>query len=116
MFIIVNATTYLGAVGFGVVYGTAAGAWTLAYRLLVPSYFGRSSSGAIRGATAPFIAFIGPVGPTVAGIIRDKTGDYDLAFYIFAGVFAMAFVAMLFARPPVHHTLNDPTSAVPGPP
>lgn len=104
MILIMNATTYLDAVAFGVVFGTAAGAWTLGFRLLIPNYFGRRSTGAIRGATAPIIAFIGPVGPTLAGAIRDKTGDYDLAFVIFAGVFMLAFVAMAIARPPIHHT------------
>jgi sugar phosphate permease len=39
MFLIMNATTYLGAVAFGVVFGTAAGAWTLGFRLLIPNYF-----------------------------------------------------------------------------
>jgi sugar phosphate permease len=103
MFLIMNATTYLGAVGFGVVFGTAAGAWTLGFRLLIPNYFGRQSAGSIRGATAPIIAFVGPVGPTLAGAIRDITGNYDLAFAIFAGVFALAFVAMAFAKAPTHH-------------
>jgi nitrate/nitrite transporter NarK len=69
-----------------------------------PTIFGRRSTGAIRGATAPIIAFIGPVGPTLAGAIRDITGDYELAFAIFAGVFALAFVAMAFAKPPTHHS------------
>ncbi|MDA0798177.1 MAG: MFS transporter [Chloroflexi bacterium] len=105
MFLIMNATTYLGAVAFGVVFGTAAGAWTLGFRLLIPNYFGRRSTGAIRGATAPIIAFIGPVGPTLGGAIRDITGDYELAFAIFAGVFALAFVAMAFAKPPTHRPI-----------
>jgi cyanate permease len=98
-----NATTYLGAVGFGVVFGTAAGAWTLGFRLLIPNYFGRKSAGSIRGATAPIIAFIGPVGPTLAGAIHDISGNYDLAFAIFAGMFAVAFVAMAFANAPTRH-------------
>ena len=102
MLMIMNATTYMGAVGFGVVFGTAAGAWTLGFRLLIPNYFGRRSTGTIRGATAPIIAFVGPVGPTLAGRIRDVTGNYDLAFMIFAGVFVVAFVAMALAKPPAY--------------
>jgi cyanate permease len=47
----------------------------------------------------------------MAGFIRDQTGNFDLAFYIFAGVFAVAFVAMTLARPAVHHTLRDPAPA-----
>ena len=102
MLTIMNATTYLGAVAFGVVFGSAAGAWTLGFRLMIPNYFGRRSSGAIRSATTPFLAFIGPMGPMLAGIIRDRTGEYVLAFGIFAGVFGVAFLAMLLASPPKH--------------
>jgi len=108
MLIIASATTYLQSVAFAVVSGAAAGSWTIGFRVLIPNYFERRSSGAIRGATAPITAFIGPVGPTLAGVIRDATGTYDLAFTIFAGVFAVAFVAMFLARPPTHHTLRAP--------
>jgi MFS family permease len=101
MLIIASADSYAEAVAFGVVFGSAAGAWTLGFRLLIPNYFGRASTGRIRGATAPFLAFIGPAGPTVAGVIRDT-----LAFTIFAGVFAVAFVAMFFATPPTHPSMR----------
>lgn len=112
MLIIANATTYWHAAAFAVVFGAAAGAWTIGFRVLIPNYFGRRSTGAIRGASAPITAFIGPVGPTLAAVIRDATGTYDLAFTIFAGVFAVAFVAMFLARPPVHQTLREPEPAV----
>ena len=108
MLIIANATTYSQAAVFAVVFGAAAGSWTIGFRVLIPNYFGRRSTGAIRGATAPITAFIGPVGPTLAAVIRDSTGTYDLAFTIFAGVFAVAFVTMFLAKPPVHHTLREP--------
>lgn len=108
MLIIASATTYWQATVFAVIFGAAAGAWTIAFRVLIPNYYGRRSAGAIRGATAPITAFIGPVGPTLAAVIRDSTGNYDLAFTIFAGVFAVAFVAMFMARPPTHHTLREP--------
>jgi MFS family permease len=108
MLVLANATVYWQAVVFAVIFGGAAGAWTIGFRVLIPNYFGRRSTGAIRGAMAPITAFIGPVGPTLAAVIRDTTGTYDLAFTGFAGVFAVAFVAMFLARPPVHHTLREP--------
>ena len=111
MLIIASATNYWHAAVFAVVFGSAAGAWTIGFRVLIPNYFGRRSTGAIRGASAPITAFIGPVGPTLAAVFRDTTGTYDLAFTIFAGVFAVAFVAMFFARPPVHHSLREPQPA-----
>jgi len=107
MLIIATANAYWEAVVFAVIFGTAAGSWTIGFRVLIPNYFGRSSTGAIRGASAPITAFIGPVGPTLAAVIRDTTGTYDLAFTIFAGVFAVALVTMFLAKPPVHHTLRD---------
>ncbi len=100
MLIIVNASTFGGAVAFGVVFGVAQGGWTLCQRLVVPNYFGRSSVGAIRGQMGLMTAFINPVGPLAAGWIRDARDSYELAFTVFAGLFLAAAAMMLVARPP----------------
>ena len=102
MVLIIQADSYLDAVVFSLFWGIGAGGWSLGFRLLIPNYFGRRSTGAIRGATAPFLAIVGPVGPTLAGYIRDTTGDYELAFMVFAGVFVIGIVSMLLAPPPRH--------------
>ena len=67
--------------------------------LLVANYFGRESLGTIKGFTAPFRA-VSPIGPVLAGFIRDKTGSYDLAFIIFASVAILMLVLMLGAKQP----------------
>ena len=100
MLIIVNAYTLPAAIAFGVVFGVAQGGWTLCQRLVVPNYFGRRSVGAIRGQMGLMTAFINPVGPLAAGWIRDVSGDYEIAFTIFAGLFLAAAAMMLAARPP----------------
>ena len=102
MVLIINADSYMDAVLFGLVFGAAGGAYSLGYGLLIPNYFGRHSAGRIRGGTSPILAVGGAIGPTLAGFIRDTTGDYNLAFVLFAGVFVVAFVAMLLAKPPRH--------------
>lgn len=100
MLIIVNASSFPGAIAFGVVFGVAQGGWTLCQRLVVPNYFGRRSVGAIRGQMGLMTAFINPVGPLAAGWIRDARDSYELAFLIFAGLFLAAAAMMLAARPP----------------
>lgn len=102
MAVIVNATSMAGAIAFGLTFGLAQGGWTVAQRVVVPNYFGRRSVGAIRGYMGLFTAFINPVGPIAAGIIRDATGSYELAFIIFGGFFIAAALMMLLATPPRH--------------
>ena len=101
MLVIINAHTFAGAILFGVVFGVAQGGWTVSQRIVVPNYFGRRSVGGIRGQMGLMTAFINPVGPFAAGWIRDRTGNYELAFTIFSFMFLAAIVMMLIATPPV---------------
>ena len=101
MLLIVIAGSYPLAVLFGLTFGLAQGGWTIGQRLLLADYFGRRSLGAIRGFSAPLQAVIGPLGPLLAGVLRDRTGSYSLVFTIFSLVFVLVAVAMLMAPPPV---------------
>ncbi|MCH8847598.1 MAG: hypothetical protein IIC32_01320 [Chloroflexi bacterium] len=87
------------AVAFAVVFGIGAGMRNLVEVMLLANYFGRESLGAIKGFTAPLRA-ISPIGPVLAGFLRDTTGTYTVAFVIFAGVAVAMFVLMVFATPP----------------
>ncbi len=100
MVIIVNAESFAGSVLFGLTFGVAQGGWTVSQRIIVPNYFGRQSVGAIRGQMGLMTAFINPVGPLAAGVIRDVSGSYDVAFTVFAGAFILSALMMLVARPP----------------
>ena len=93
------ADTYPLAIFFGLAFGFAVGGSSLVQNLLWADYFGRANLGAIRGFTAPF-RFFSPIGPTMTGFIHDRTGSYNLAFTIFAGVFFVMLIAMSFATPP----------------
>ena len=100
MLILMRADTFPIAVGFGVLFGITSGLWTITQRLVFPDYFGRRHIGSIRGFAEPFMGLIGPIGPLLAGILRDSTGDYDLIFTIFIGMFVLMFAAILVGRPP----------------
>lgn len=99
MLILLVADTYPTAVAFAVVFGIGAGMRNLVEVMLLANYFGRESLGAIKGFTAPLRA-ISPIGPVLAGFLRDTTGSYTAAFVIFAGVAVAMFVLMVFATQP----------------
>ena len=63
-------------------------------------YFGATSFGKIMGFSS-MIVMIGMVaGPIVAGVLKDRTGDYQLGFIILAAVAALGSVWFFLATPP----------------
>jgi MFS family permease len=107
MLLIAVADSFAIAALFGFTYGIAIGAWTVVSRMLFANYFGRRNFGSIRGFAAPIMAIVNPLGPLLAAYFRDTRGEFDLAFYFFAGVFVVSFLAFLLATP-----LKSPPSAV----
>ena len=99
MLLLLMANGYPLAVGWALVFGLGAGMRNVVETMLVANYFGRGSLGAIKGFTAPFRA-VSPLGPVLAGYIRDETGGYGAAFLLFAGVAAVMLILMVFASQP----------------
>jgi MFS family permease len=85
---------------FGTVYGLTRGAQSFVTSLAWADYFGRRSQGAIRGLASPFRHLAAAAGPVVGGVLHDLTGDYRLAFAIFAAAFLAGAAVALAARPP----------------
>lgn len=100
MLILMRADTFPIAVAFGVLFGITSAFWTITQRLVFPDYFGRRYVGSIRGFAEPFMGLLAPIGPLLAGILRDSTGDYNLIFTIFIGMFLLMFAAIVVGRPP----------------
>jgi MFS family permease len=100
MLLLLVADSFAVAMLFGFTYGVAIGSWTVVSRMLFASYFGRSHFGSIRGFAARIMALANPLGPLLAGYLRDTRGEFDFAFMFFAGVFAISFLAFLLAVPP----------------
>ena len=63
-------------------------------------YFGRASFGAIRGVALSAQVVAQAVGPMVSGVLRDRTGSYQLSLTVFAVLGALSVVAALGARRP----------------
>jgi MFS family permease len=86
---------------FATVYGLTRGAQVFVTSLAWADYFGRAAQGAIRGVATPFRLTASTLGPVLGGFLYDGTGNYVLAFGLFAGAFALAGLVALAAKPPI---------------
>jgi OFA family oxalate/formate antiporter-like MFS transporter len=87
-------------IAFATVYGLTRGAQSFVTSLAWADYFGREAQGAIRGLASPFRHLAAAAGPIVGGVLYDLSGDYRLAFIIFAAAFASGAAVALAAKPP----------------
>jgi MFS family permease len=87
-------------VAFATVYGLTRGAQSFVTSLAWADYFGREAQGAIRGLASPFRHLSAAAGPIVGGVLYDATGNYRLAFTVFAAAFVAGAAVALAARPP----------------
>jgi MFS family permease len=80
-----------------VTYGIASTARDVVYPLIIIETFGVRHLAPIYGAL--MLALLGgPLGSIAAGSIRDRTGSYDGAFAVFAGVNLLGFLGMWLVR------------------
>jgi MFS family permease len=78
-------------------YGTASTARDVVYPLIIIDTFGVRYMAPIYGAL--MLALVGgPLGGIAAAHIRDRTGSYDGAFALFAGLNLLGFLGLLLVR------------------
>jgi cyanate permease len=92
---------YLAAALFGLGIGGVLTLLPLAWA----DYFGRANYGAIRGLALSAQVLAQAAGPLVSGLLRDLTGDYQLALKVFAALSAVSVIAALAARAPTIPTV-----------
>lgn len=63
-------------------------------------YFGRAHFGAIRSVALSAQVVAQATGPLISGILRDRTGDYQLSLTLFAALGGLSIVAALAASRP----------------
>jgi len=100
LLLVVGSGSVVWLVAFATVYGLTRGAQSFVTSLAWADYFGREAQGAIRGLASPFRHLSAAAGPVVGGVLYDATGDYRLAFVIFAASFLAGALVALAARPP----------------
>jgi MFS transporter, OFA family, oxalate/formate antiporter len=87
---------YLGAA----TYGAGIGGLMTMLPISWANYYGRRSYGAIRGLALTGQVLAQAAGPLLSGVLRDRTGSYDLSLDCFAAISALAVLAALAAWPP----------------
>ena len=91
---------------FMVFLGAGFGAVMVATMNIFPNYFGISNYPKIMGIVRLFWAFTGGTGAPLAGLIHDIQGTFLPAFRITIILVAAGLVCLIFAKPPVHPSLQ----------
>jgi MFS family permease len=105
--ILVFANSLALAFVYSVVLGLGFGIQSIAMGNIFPDYFGRTEFPKIMSYTMPFTTLLASIGAPIAGYIRDTTGSYIPAFRISLVLLAIAFLCIIFAKPPVHPSLRE---------
>jgi MFS family permease len=83
-----------------VVFGFSYGAGSTLFPAAVADFFGREQAASIAGLLFALAGSMAAWGPLAAGLIYDRAGDYQLAWWLSAGFNALALLLLAFARPP----------------
>lgn len=98
---------------FAVLFGIGTGGRFAIMTSMRGRYFGRKAFAAITGISVLPTSALMVVGPVVAGVVRDRTGNYDAAFLGIAAVSLVGGLALLMmgepTKPPGRHLLRSKT-------
>ncbi len=83
---------------FAAIFGVANGASTLARAGLVAETFGPAHFGSITGSMTTMVSLLHTVAPLSVGLLRVRTGSYEIAVWLLIGVAALAAFAAWRAR------------------
>lgn len=109
MGLVTQAVAFLGFLGStgvellypsAVLFGLAAGGTSILFPAIVGDFFGRLSVGTILGFLWAIAASAAAFGPAIAGYLFDRTGSYDSAFALSAGLNIAAACLVLLLRKP----------------
>ncbi|MEQ8789109.1 MAG: MFS transporter [Pirellulaceae bacterium] len=85
---------------YAVAQGAAQGLFMVLMQTAWPRYFGRVHLGKIRGTVWTATVAGSSVGPFIMGVVKDALHSYDLAIWLFAGLYGVLMIAALFVTPP----------------
>lgn len=97
---LILARSEVGLVAYVLVYGIAFGARSPLRASVMAEHFGRRAYGSITAAQGVGMAVPAAFGPLAAGWLYDRLGNYQLAFWLTAGAFAVAAALILLTPRP----------------
>ncbi len=89
-----NIIGYLVAFSMG-------GAQVLVQPMVLATYYGRESQGAIQGMLRPLLAVPSLIGPLMVAMLFDAIGSFNIAFVVASAIGMFAGLLALLATPPV---------------
>jgi len=92
--LLMHGTTYPELLAAGATFGFAMGGVIPLQGTVVGSAFGRLSFGKVVGLMRPVQVPIHAVGIPLAGFIHDATKSYEVAFWVYLGVYVLAGVVI----------------------
>ncbi len=97
---------------YAAIYGIAFGARSPLRATVMARHYGRRAYGTITAVQGVIIAVPAALGPLAAGWLYDRLGDYQLAFWLTAGAFAVAALLILLTPLPRPEKLAASSPAV----
>ncbi|MGI9592111.1 MAG: MFS transporter [Myxococcota bacterium] len=97
--LIMNANAYAALLAGGVVFGFGMGGVVPLQGAVSGQAFGRFSFGSVLGLMRPVQVPLHAVGIPFAAWIRDTTGSFEIAFWIFLGVYGFSCLLIAGLRP-----------------
>ncbi|MDP2327894.1 MAG: MFS transporter, partial [Dehalococcoidia bacterium] len=85
-----------------VLFGAGIGGQIPLNEFIWANFFGRRHLGSVRAAAMPVTILFSAGGPYFASVYYDVLGSYDGAILTFGGLWAVAALLVLIARPPRH--------------
>ena len=98
--ILAQATNYVGALVFAVLWGLGFGGRTPMLHALRGEFFGRKHFGVILGMSAFPMAVGMMITPVIVGWVFDQTGTYEISLYALAVACLMGTITILLATKP----------------
>lgn len=103
---LLRATSFHGALFFGVLWGVCAGFESMNYNYIWPSFYGRLYLGSIRGLTMTAMVIGSAFGPLPFGFFYDLFGGYSEILGVLFFFTALAIFSSLFAVMPKKDNYN----------
>lgn len=101
LFVLTYAAGVIELMYFAVAHGFAWGLRGPFMQAIRADYFGRRAIGMILGVSAMVGAIGQTIGPLVAGVLGDATGDYELGFTVLSGIALIGAVVFWLAKRPL---------------
>lgn len=89
-----------GALGFALVWGAFSGAVGSMENMMLAQYYGRDSYGSLLGMFAPFQTAALGLGPSLAALLREFSGGYEMLYWAMVGAYLVSGGLLYLARAP----------------